>query len=166
MRPILVLVCPCFRQTVIVTCKIVSFIYIYIYIYLCDFLSDNALLKNVIIFIFGKQILKWRSFEKKRLFLTYLSLFLVTREKTQKFLQHISHSHKYTYLAHSIDSFALSILQTYEFIMYGFSLVRLLVLILICAILEQWNNKIARKILIGMSTFNIYLHKYKIYSVL
>ena len=49
---------------------------------------------------------------KKGLFLTYFSHFLVTREKTQNsFLQHISHLHKYTYLAHPIDFFALPILQ-------------------------------------------------------
>ena len=42
---------------------------------------------------------------KKGLFLTYFSYFLVTREKLQKFLQHISHSHTYTYFAHPIDFF-------------------------------------------------------------
>ena len=46
---------------------------------------------------------------EKGLFLTYFSHFLVTRDKTQKFLQHISHLHEYTYLAHSIDFFALSV---------------------------------------------------------
>ena len=44
---------------------------------------------------------------KKELFLTYFSHFLATREKTQKFLQHISHLHKYTYFAHPIDLFCL-----------------------------------------------------------
>ena len=47
----------------------------------------------------------------KRLFLTYFSHFLVTREKLQKFLQHISHSHTYTYFAQLIDFFALPILK-------------------------------------------------------
>ena len=37
--------------------------------------------------------------------------FLVTREKTQKFLQQISHLHTHTYFAHPIDFFALPILQ-------------------------------------------------------
>ena len=32
-------------------------------------------------------------------------------EKLQKFLQHISHSHTYTYFAHPIDFFALTILE-------------------------------------------------------
>ena len=45
---------------------------------------------------------------KKGLFLTYFSHFLVTREKLQKFLQHISHSHTYTYFAHPIDFFRLT----------------------------------------------------------
>ena len=45
---------------------------------------------------------------KKGLFLTYFSHFLVTREKLQKFLQHISHSHTYTYFAHPIDLFCLT----------------------------------------------------------
>ena len=52
--------------------------------------------------------LKGVSFEKKGLFLTYFSLFLVTREKLQKFLQHISQTHTYTYFAHPIDFFCLT----------------------------------------------------------
>ena len=47
---------------------------------------------------------------KKGLFLTYFSHFLVTKEKLQKFLQHIFHSH-YMYFAHAIDFFALPILK-------------------------------------------------------
>ena len=72
---------------------------------------DTLLQKNVIVLFFGNQISKWRSFEKG-LFLTYFSHFLITREKLQKFLQHISHSHTYTYFAHPIDYFfALPILK-------------------------------------------------------
>ena len=41
----------------------------------------------------------------------YFSHFLVTREKLQKFLQHISQTHTYTYFAHPIDFFALPILE-------------------------------------------------------
>ena len=48
---------------------------------------------------------------KKGLFLTYFSHFLVTREKLQKFLLHISPSHTYMYFAHPIDFFALPILK-------------------------------------------------------
>ena len=90
MNPWLVLVSPCFRENVVATCKIGSF--------LCS--SDNLLKKNVTVHFFGNQILKWRSFEKKRLFLTHFSHLLVTREKLQTFLQHISQTHTYTYFAH------------------------------------------------------------------
>ena len=83
MGPWLVLVSPCFRENVVATCKIGSF--------LCSL--DNLLQKNVIVLFFGNQISKWSSFEKKRLFLTYFLHFLVTREKLQKFLQHISQTH-------------------------------------------------------------------------
>ena len=48
---------------------------------------------------------------KKGLFLTYFSHFLVTREKLQKFLQTIAHSHTYMYFVHPIDFFALPILK-------------------------------------------------------
>ena len=72
----------------------------------CVFLSslDNFLLRNVIVFIFRKQIVKWRSFEKRALF-DLLFTFLVTREKIQIFLQHISQLTLMTLF------FALSILQ-------------------------------------------------------
>ena len=58
MGPLLVLVSPCFRETVVVTCKIWSL--------LCSL--DNLLQKNVIVFFFENQISKWRSFEKKGYF--------------------------------------------------------------------------------------------------
>ena len=90
MGPWLVLISPCFRENVDATCKIGSC--------LCS-------LDNLIHLIFGNQISIWRSFEKKGIFLTYFSHFLVTREKLQKFLQHISHSHTCTYFAHPIDFF-------------------------------------------------------------
>ena len=87
MGPWLVLVSPCFRENIVVTCKIGSF--------LCNL--DNLLQKNVIVFFFfffffWNQISKWRSFEKRAIF-DLLFTFLVTREKLRKFLQHISHSH-------------------------------------------------------------------------
>ena len=92
MGPWLVLVSPCFRENEVATCKIGSFLWsLY-----------NLLQKNVIVLFFGNQISKWRSFEKKRLFLTYFSYFLVTREKLRKFLKHISQTHTHTYFAHPI----------------------------------------------------------------
>ena len=58
MGPLLVLVSHCFRENVVATCKIVSF--------LCSL--DNLLQKNVIVLFFGNQISKWRSFEKSVIF--------------------------------------------------------------------------------------------------
>ena len=52
--------CSCFpfRETVVVTCKIGSF--------LCSL--DNLLQKNIIVFFFENQISKWRSFENRTIF--------------------------------------------------------------------------------------------------
>ena len=97
MGPWLVLVSPCFRENVVATCKIGSF--------LCSL--DNLLQKTQQFSFFGNQISKWRSFEKG-LFLTHFSHFLVTREYLQKFLQHISQTHTYTYFAHPIDFVCLT----------------------------------------------------------
>ena len=91
--PLLVLVSPCFRENVNVTCKIWSF--------LCSL--DNNTSKKRNCFLFWKFKFQNGAHLKKGLFLTYFSHFLVTREKLQKFLQHISHSRTYMYFAHSID---------------------------------------------------------------
>ena len=142
--PLLALVCPFFRKKVIVTCKIVSF--------LCSL--DKFLLQNVIVFIVWKQILKWRSFEKSVIFDLLFTLFS-HQEK-----HHITYLHKYTYFAHPLDFFLpFQFCKNYEFIIYSFSLVRLQVLILILAILEQSiNNKMVSKIGVRMSTTYIHLH--------
>ena len=87
--PLLVLVSPCFRENVVVTCKIGSF--------LCSL--DNLLQKNVFVSFLKIKFQNGTHLKKKRgLFLIYFSHFLVTREKLQKFLQHISLSH--TYMIH------------------------------------------------------------------
>ena len=65
MGPLLALVSPCFRENIIVTCKLFSF--------LCSL--DNFLPKNVIVFFFGNQISKWRSFEKRAIFDLFFNLF-------------------------------------------------------------------------------------------
>ena len=96
MGPFLVLVSPFLRENVVVTCKIGSF--------LCS--SDTFLQKNVIVFVIENKISKWRSFGKRAIF-DLLFTFLVTREKLQKFLQHISYSHTYMYYAHPFDFFCL-----------------------------------------------------------
>ena len=104
MGPLLVLVSPCFRVNVVF--DHMQNLFLFLFFFLCSL--DNLLQKNVIVFVFGNQVSKWRSFEKKGYFLTYFSHFLVTREKLQKFLQHISHSHTYTFFAHPIDLFCLT----------------------------------------------------------
>ena len=139
MGPLLVFVFLCFsfRENVIVTCNIVPFLSS----------SDNVLQKNVIIFFYGNQISKWCSFEKKRAYLNLLFTFFstATREKTHKFLQLTSHLYTHTYFAHRIEvNFLPSQFwrKKMKFIMYGFSLVLLLLLILLRAILGQSiNNK-------------------------
>ena len=70
MGPLLVLVSPCFRENVVVTCKIAPF--------LCSL--DNVLLKNVIVFFCDTKFQNGAHL-KKGLFLTYFSHFLVTRAK-------------------------------------------------------------------------------------
>ena len=65
MGPWLVLVSPCFRENVVATFKIGSF--------LCGL--DNLLQKNVVVFFFGNQISKWRSFEKRAIFGLLFSFF-------------------------------------------------------------------------------------------
>ena len=83
MGPWLVLVSPCFRENVVATCKIGSF--------LCSL--DNLLQKNVIDFFFGNQISKWRSFEKRAIF-NLLFTFLVTRESYKNsFSTYLTHIH-------------------------------------------------------------------------
>ena len=57
---------PCFRENVVVTCKIN-------WVFLCNL--DNLLQKNVIVFFFEYQISKWRSFEKKAIFDLLFTLF-------------------------------------------------------------------------------------------
>ena len=96
MEPLLVLASPCFKENVVATCKIGSF------------LCSLTLKKNIIVLVFGNQISKWRSFEKRAIF-DLLFTFFSHQGKLQKFLQHISHAHTYTYFAHLIDFFALPI---------------------------------------------------------
>ena len=80
----LVLVSPCFRENVVATCKIGSF--------LC--ILDYLLQKNVIVFFFGNQISKWPSFEKKkRLFLTCFS-----QGKVTKISSYLTHIHTYIHV--------------------------------------------------------------------
>ena len=70
MGTLFVLVSPCFRENVVVTCKIGYF--------LCSL--DNFLQKNVIVFFLEIKFQNGAHL-KKGLFLTYFSHFLVVREK-------------------------------------------------------------------------------------
>ena len=79
MGPWLVLVSPCFRENIVVTCKIESFS--------CSL--DNLLQQNVILF-FGNQISKWRSFEKRAIFDLLFTLFRHQGKVTKIPSAHIS----------------------------------------------------------------------------
>ena len=68
-----VLVSPCFRENLVATCKVGSF--------LCS--SDNLLQKKVIVFFFGNQISKWPSFEKGAIF-GLIFIFFSHQEKVTK----------------------------------------------------------------------------------
>ena len=98
---------------------------------------------------------------KKRdnLYVHFTFFSTATSEKTHyKFLQHISHIHTRILLSVLNLIFCLpNSGKKIKFIMYGFSLVRLLLLILLHAILGQSiYNKMLSKIKVEMSTFDIY----------
>ena len=82
MGPWLFLVSPCFRENVVATCKIGSF--------LCSL--DNLLQKNVILF-FGNQISKWRSFEKGAIFDLLFTFFSHQGKVTKIPSAHISNTY-------------------------------------------------------------------------
>ena len=75
-----VLVSLYFRENVVVTCKVGSF--------LCSL--DNLLQKNVIVFFFRNQISKWRSFEKRAIFDLLFTFFSHPGKVTKNPLAHIS----------------------------------------------------------------------------
>ena len=132
MGPWFVLVSPCFRENVVATCKIGSF--------LCSL--DNLLQKNVIGLFFGNQISKWRSFEKRTIF-DLLFTFSSHQGKVTKIPSaHISNTNIHVFCSPYWLFLPYQFWKKkHEFIMYGFSLVWVLVLILIRAILEQSINK-------------------------
>ena len=102
MGPWLVLVSPCFRENEVVTCKIGSF--------LCSL--DNLLQKNVIVFFFGNQISKWRSFEKGAIFDLLFTFFSYQGKVTKITSAHISLTYIHTrILLTLLTLFALPILK-------------------------------------------------------
>ena len=96
MGTLFVLVSPCFRENVVVTCKIGSF--------LCSL--DNLLQKNVIVLFLENEISKWCSFEKKKAILTYFSHCLVTRESYK--------NSSSTYLTHIHTCILLTVLTFFD----------------------------------------------------
>ena len=80
MGPWLVLVSPCFRENVVATRKIGSF--------LCSL--DNLLQKNVTVLFFENQISKWRSFEKRAIFDLFFTFFSHQGKVTKIPSAHIS----------------------------------------------------------------------------
>ena len=80
MGPWLVLISPCFRKNVVTTCKIESF--------LCSL--DYLLQKNVIVLVFGNQISKWCSFEKRAIFDLLFTVFSHQGKVTKIPSAHIS----------------------------------------------------------------------------
>ena len=137
MGPLLVLVSPCFRGNVDVTCKIGSF--------LCSL--DNFLQKNLIVFFFGNQISKWRSFEKRVIFDLLFTFYSYQGKVTKIPSAHISLTYIHVFCSPYWPFLPYQFWKKYKFIRYGFSLVWVLVLILIRAILEpSINNKMVSKI--------------------
>ena len=135
MGPWFVLVSPCFRENVVATCKIGSF--------LCSL--DNLLQKNVIVLFFGNQFSKWRSFEKRGYF--WPTFFSHQGRVTKIPSAHISLTYIHVFCSSYWPFLPYQFRKKYEFIRYGFSLVWVLVLILIRTILEQSiNNKMVSKI--------------------
>ena len=102
MGPWLVLVSPCFRENVVATCKIGSF--------LCSL--ENLPQKNVIVFLFGNQISKWRSFEKRAIFDLLFTCFSHQGKVTKipSVLTYLTHIHTRILLT-LLTYFALLILK-------------------------------------------------------
>ena len=111
------------------------------WVFLCSL--DNLLQKNVIVLFLE---IKFQNLKKKGYFWPTFHIFSHQGKVTKIPSAHISLTYLHILLT-LLTFFALPILKKYEFIRYGFSLVWVLALILICAILEQSiNNKMVSKI--------------------
>ena len=128
---------PCFRENVVATREIGSFLYsLY-----------NLLQKTLLFSFFGNQISKWRSFEKRAIFDLLFTFFSHQGKVTKIPSAHISLTYIHVFCSLYWPFLPYQFWKKYEFIWYGFSLVWVLVLILIRAILEQSiNNKMVSKI--------------------
>ena len=101
MGPWLVLVSPCFRENIVATYKIGSF--------LCSL--DNLFQKNVNVFFFGNQISKWRSFEKRAIFDLLFTFFSHQGKVTKIPSAHISLTYIHIFCSPYWPFFALPILK-------------------------------------------------------
>ena len=136
MGPWLVLVSPCFRENVVATCKIGSF--------LCSL--DNLLQKNVIV-LFLKIKFQNGAHLKKGLFDLLFTFFSHQGKVTKIPSAHISLTYIHVFCSPYWLFLPYQFWKKYLFIRYGFYLVWVLVLILIRTILEQSiNNKMVSKI--------------------
>ena len=100
MGPLPALVSICFRENLIVICKIVSL--------LCSL--DNFLLKNVIVLFFGNQISKWRAFEKRAIFDLLFTVFSHQGKDKNSFSTYLTYIHTRILLT-LLTFFAFPILQ-------------------------------------------------------
>ena len=132
MGTLFVLVSPCFREAV--TCKIGSFF--------CNL--DNLLQKKVNVsfslFFFWKSNFKMALIWRKGLLLTFFSHFKsLGKSYKSSFSTYLTHIHTFILLT-LLTFLPYQFWKKYQFIRYGFSLVSFLVLILIRAILENYNK--------------------------
>ena len=155
MDPLLVLICPCFRENVTVTCKFVSL--------LCSL--DSFLLNNVIIFFFGNQISKWHSFEKKNAIFDLLFTFCSHQGKdTKNPSAHISLAYIHVfcspYWLFCLTNFAknMNLSCSFFFFFLKFWCYSCCWFFFRSTLEQSINNKMMSKILVGMSSADIYLH--------
>ena len=92
---------PCFRENVVATCKIGSF--------LCSL--DNLLHKNVIVLFFGNHISKWCSFEKRSIFYLLFTFFSHQGKVTKIPSARISLTFIHIFCSPRLTLFALPILK-------------------------------------------------------
>ena len=111
-------------------------------LFLCSL--ANLLQKNVIVFFFGNQVSKWRSFEKRAIFYLLFTFFSYQGKVTKILSAHISLTFIHVFCSPCWLFCLTNLKKKYEFIRYGFSLVWFMVLILIRTTLEQSINCVLR----------------------
>ena len=133
MGPLLVLLSPCFKGKC--SCHMQNLVFFFFFV--CNL--DNLLQKNVIVFFFGNQISKLRSFEKRAIFDLLFTFFSYQGKVTKIPSAHISLTYIHVFCSPYWHCLPYQFWKKkYEFIRYGFSLLWVLVLILIRPV---WNNQ-------------------------